>query len=522
MHVCEENTCATKFRDGKKPTAACQRKYYLRCFNLKAEIYDYLQAAQENNLPFPLSADSSIRFICPTCLQKPKLNDSNNATKLKTDKQVSLTKDIQLTVKSIERAVDAINTTLAEQQQTLTDTITSIHQLGSSSLTVDDHFPRLSTAIDEAKRKIIETINGAVKQIPAVVPQHINTQPQTILVNSTSAKVPTPIIGSAIVPRTPILSQKRKHSSLNTNGNVTKTATAPMNAQPTEQQQQQRFTRPQNDSAAQYYQTQHQTHQSIASASLLSTTPSLAHNIDLPQIVPRNQPNTNLVNVQPTRQIPPKRMFERQIYMSAFSPNATNQQIINFIELHSQLQFRSHFAIKRLIGRNYSTTTLSFISVKVFVAEECFQQMLNPANWPPNMVVREFSPQKIDENVILRNHYQQQQPPTLNVQQPTNIQPTTQGTLHTSPNHPAKVQRVINNANTAQIQATQHQNASNMSTSSHTSVLNSTMNDITSPLTMMSEQEKIYLEQQQQQLLNLMPQSNQQHQHTAPSQNFTA
>lgn len=96
-----------------------------------------------------------------------------------------------------------------------------------------------------------------------------------------------------------------------------------------------------------------------------------------------------------------KSMKMRDVYISNVRPDTRESIILDHLKKF-ELTRNSMDVItcKKLIRRNIDINNLTFLSFKLCVPEKCFEFVVDPSNWPSDIVVKEFENRQIGQTLI--------------------------------------------------------------------------------------------------------------------------
>lgn len=85
-----------------------------------------------------------------------------------------------------------------------------------------------------------------------------------------------------------------------------------------------------------------------------------------------------------------KPTFTRAVWISRLNPETTNEDIVNYIIVNTQITDTARFNVHKLIKKGCDLSTLKFVSFKIEVNDDDFVILNDPVYWPVNVMVREF------------------------------------------------------------------------------------------------------------------------------------
>lgn len=120
------------------------------------------------------------------------------------------------------------------------------------------------------------------------------------------------------------------------------------------------------------------------------TTPKPKPRISLPSKIGTRPVNSGLgiVAVQPR----PKSKFDKSVYVSRINTSVTVDKMTAYISENTQLRAED-FRCTLLVKKDKDINTLFFVSYKIDVPAEKFDEIMNVDFWPEGVAIREFLPQ---------------------------------------------------------------------------------------------------------------------------------
>lgn len=86
----------------------------------------------------------------------------------------------------------------------------------------------------------------------------------------------------------------------------------------------------------------------------------------------------------------PKIQFEKPVHISKFHPDTTTDEIIEYVVANTELKDKSKMKCIKLVKKDQVISKLSFVSFKLGVAPEYFDNICKPSSWPKGIAVRVF------------------------------------------------------------------------------------------------------------------------------------
>lgn len=77
------------------------------------------------------------------------------------------------------------------------------------------------------------------------------------------------------------------------------------------------------------------------------------------------------------------------LHVSSFKPSVTSEQIISYIEKHTDID-KHHLECTRLVKKGTDETTLKHVNFKVGVSPSFYNELIKPSLWPLNTKIRPF------------------------------------------------------------------------------------------------------------------------------------
>lgn len=93
-------------------------------------------------------------------------------------------------------------------------------------------------------------------------------------------------------------------------------------------------------------------------------------------------------NASTTQNTKPK--FEKSMWVSGLAPATSNEEMIDFVLKSSGINDQNQFNCHKLVKKDADIDQLSYISFKIDVNEQLFEQLMNPDIWPNYVRIREF------------------------------------------------------------------------------------------------------------------------------------
>lgn len=84
--------------------------------------------------------------------------------------------------------------------------------------------------------------------------------------------------------------------------------------------------------------------------------------------------------------------LSKGIWISKFHPETTTEELENYIIENTAVKDKSKFKCSKLVKKEADVTQMKFVSFKIAVAPDDFDELMKPENWPRDKLIREFEP----------------------------------------------------------------------------------------------------------------------------------